>query len=74
MGVLAFMVLVLSISDYVTDVEIEVNPVFTDNFPIWRGASYVLFYLWLLGGDIFFYEKSQINYRLIFQFENHNMP
>ena len=50
------------------------NKTFTDHFPIWRGASYILFYIWMLGLDVLFYERSQINYKLVFQFKNHRMP
>lgn len=74
MGAILMMTTVLIFTDQSNNFKIEGTNNFTNHFPIWRGASYILFYLWLLGLDVLFYERSQINYRLIFQFKHHNMP
>lgn len=74
MGTLILMITAVIISDIHTHVVLEVNKTFTEHFPIWRGASYILFYLWFIGLDVTFYERSQINYRLIFKFGRYNMP
>lgn len=74
MGCLVLMVTVLIITDYVNNITLEDDSIFINHFPIWRGASYILFYLWILSLDILFYERSQINYPLIFQFKDHYMP
>jgi hypothetical protein len=47
---------------------------FIDFFPVWRGASEMVWYIWILGLCTLFYEKSGINYKLIFHFEKHNFP
>ena len=49
-------------------IDLDSNPIFTQRFPVWRGASYLLFYIWVLGLCVLFYESSQINYKLIFHF------
>lgn len=45
-----------------------------DQFPMWRGASYIIFYMWIFGLDTLFYETSHINYHLILYIPGYEMP
>lgn len=74
MGVIVFLIVALVMTDSLKNTQLWTNEILANQFPIWRGASYILFYMWMLSLDILFYEKSQINYRLIFHYESHNMP
>ena len=38
-------------------------------FPIWRGASYLIFYTWILGFDIWLFEYFKIDYKQILPME-----
>lgn len=51
-----------------SDITLANNKEFQDQFPAWRGAAELVFYFWILSFNILFYERSQINYRLIFYF------
>jgi hypothetical protein len=68
MGAIFLLISLLICIIKIGNVSIENNKIFRDNFPVWRGASYLLLYLWILGFSVLFYEKSQINYRLIFHY------
>lgn len=50
------------------------NSTFTDHFPTWRGASEVIFYFWILGLCVLFYEQTNISYKQIFYFETFSLP
>lgn len=52
----------------VNNIEIGSNTIFRDQFPVWRGASETIFYIWILGLNVLFFEKSSINFKLIFHF------
>ena len=67
-GIIFMLALVLMFKEY-NGIELSNNTIFTQRFPVWRGASYVMVYLWVLGLNVAFYESSQINYKLIFHFD-----
>lgn len=73
-GFLSFIAILIMVN-VVNDIGIGTNSVFTNNFPVWRGACQVIFYIWVLGLNIWFYEKTQINYKLIFFTDDmYNLP
>lgn len=55
MGAMGLMVGVLVMSTLTTSISIEHNIIFRNHFPVWRGASYVLVYMWMLGISVMFY-------------------
>ena len=56
------------------NINIEDWPFFADNFAIWRGASYFILYIWVIGIGIKVMETYTINYRLIFALDNCYVP
>lgn len=40
-------------------------------FPIYRGASFVVLYIWLLAWNVYVWSNYHINYKLIFKFSHH---
>lgn len=41
---------------------LEEDKPFSDQFPVWRGVSSLIFYGWVLGLNILFFKSSRINY------------
>lgn len=74
MGANCLMVGVLIMSTMISSISIEHSEIFRNHFPVWRGASYVLMFMWMLGISVLFYEKAQINYNLIFHYGDNDMP
>lgn len=64
-------IVVLTIKD---DNGLGTNTIFTDHFPTWRGASEVIFYFWVLGLCVLFFEQANISYKQVFYFEGFNLP
>ena len=56
------------------NINIKDSPFFANNFVIWRGASYLVLYMWVLGFGIKIMEWFTINYRLIFALDNSYVP
>lgn len=48
--------------------EVQQDPIFNRDFPIWRGIAFVILYIWILGYNINFYEKFKISYHIILDF------
>lgn len=36
------------------NISLETNKTYASDFPIWRGASYIIFYQWMLGFSFLF--------------------
>lgn len=45
---------------------------FSRDFPTWRGIAIFILYIWLLGFDVYCFEKYKISHRLIFKFNDHH--
>lgn len=54
------------------NLSIENTSVFSRDFPTWRGIAIFILYIWVLGFNIFMYEKYKISHRLIFKFHDHH--
>ncbi len=46
--------------------------VFSRDFPTWRGIAIFILYIWVLGFDVYFFEKYKISHRLILKFDDHH--
>lgn len=72
-GALIMLIMIIPMNDIINNISIKTNQEFREQFPMWRGASYWLFYMWLIGCNFLFYETSQINYKLIFYMKGHKL-
>jgi hypothetical protein len=55
------------------DLSIEnTSAAFARDFPTWRGVAIFILYIWILGFDVYMFEKYKISHRLIFQFNDHH--
>jgi hypothetical protein len=45
---------------------------FSRDFPTWRGIAIFILYIWILGFDVYCFERYKISHRLIFQFNDHH--
>jgi hypothetical protein len=48
------------------------DPVFNRDFPVWRGISYFIIYMWVLAINVYMFERHHINYRLVFKFTDYH--
>ena len=55
MGAAIAILVAVALNKIISGISIENNQKFRDHFPIWRGASYLVLYLWILGLDLLFY-------------------
>ena len=44
---------------------LQSNPTFNEDFPMWKGLIFIIFYIWALGVNIYIYEKHNIDYRTV---------
>jgi len=49
MAVILFMSLLLAYQNK----GVETNPIFNRDFPTWRGIAFVIFYIWVIGINVF---------------------
>jgi flagellar biosynthesis protein FlhB len=45
---------------------------FSRDFPTWRGIALFILYIWILGFDVYCFERYKISHRLIFTFNDHH--
>ena len=55
-----------------SNLNIESDAIFSRDFPTWRGAAIFTLYIWVLGFNLFCFEKYKISHRLIFKFNDHH--
>jgi hypothetical protein len=55
-----------------TNVNLDNDKNFARDFPTWRGISIFIFYIWVLGFNIYMYEEYKITHRLILKFDDHH--
>jgi hypothetical protein len=65
MGFLIVIFAAMNFFENYHDITIEQNPKFALEFPVWRGASSFVFFMWILGFALLFMEKMNINYKLV---------
>ena len=63
-----FLIIVLKINN----LDFEMDTKFSRDFPTWRGLGIFIFYIWILGFDIYMFEEYKITHRLIFKFNDHH--
>lgn len=55
-----------------TGQSVETNTVFSRDFPTWRGIGIFILYIWVLGFNLYCFERYKISHRLIFKFNDHH--
>lgn len=61
--IIIFMCIILSREHIV----LEVDPIFNQHFPLWRGISTYIFYVWMLGTNLLFFERFKISHKIILE-------
>jgi hypothetical protein len=56
------------------DINFNTNIAFENTFPIWRGLSYFIIGIWLMGINTYIFNYFQINFYLFTAFNNFHMP
>lgn len=59
----AFLAIILAASN----INLEKDPIFNKDFSHWRGIAFIIFYIWSLGINMYFYEKYNINHRVVLE-------
>lgn len=52
-GVIVTVIIVLIIILAYSGISIETDPTFNRDFPTWRGIAFFIFYIWILGFDVY---------------------
>lgn len=52
--------------------DVENNSVFARDFVVWRGLAIFVLYIWVLGFDLYCFERYKISHRLTFHFNDHH--
>jgi len=50
-AVIGFMSFLLAYSNK----SVETDPIFSRDFPIWRGSAFIILYIWIIGIDVYFF-------------------
>lgn len=53
-------------------ISIEKDPVFSRDFPTWRGIAYFIFYMWIISINTYFFEAYNVSHRIIFHYNEHH--
>lgn len=56
----------------VKDSKFDDNSIFTRDFPVWRGISFFIIYMWILAIDVYMFERHHISHKLIFKFNDYH--
>lgn len=67
-------IVVLVVIIQINDLSIANQSNFSRDFPTWRGIAIWIWYVWILGTDIYFYDKFKIRYRQIFKIKPDHYP
>ena len=70
-GLLCFIFIFIIFLAYNYDIDMDRDPDFKSIFPMFRGFFIVCLYWWILGFNVYFWNKSNISYKVIFKFDNH---
>ena len=61
--VIVFMCIILARAN----ITLQANQKFNADFVVWRGISIFIFYIWVLGLDLTYFQKYKISFRIIFK-------
>ena len=70
-GLLCFIFIFIIFLAYNYDIDMDRDPDFKSIFPMFRGFFIVCLYWWILGFNVYFWNKANISYKVIFKFDNH---
>ena len=70
-GLLFFIFAIIIFLAYNYHIDMDVDSDFKSIFPMFRGFFIVCLYWWILGFNVYFWNKSNISYKVIFKFDNH---
>lgn len=54
--------------------QVQTDPIFNGDFPTWRGITLFIMYIWALGINLHHYEKYNINYRNVMDYNYTKYP
>ena len=70
-GLLFFILAFIIFLAYNYQIDMDVDQDFKSLFPMFRGFFIICLYWWILGFNVYFWNKSNISYKVIFKFDNH---
>lgn len=71
-GVSSSLLILLIVLIAINNISLSTDNRFSRDFPVWRGIAIIIFYVWILGFNIYMYEQYKITHRLIFNFNDHH--
>jgi hypothetical protein len=71
-GISFSLLVLLIVIIIIKDITLEKDSTFARDFPTWRGIAIFIFYVWILGFNVYMYEEYKITHRLIFKFNDHH--
>ena len=54
----------------INNITLQQDSTFARDFPTWRGIAIFIFYIWILGFNIYMYEEYKLTHRMIFHFND----
>ena len=70
-GLLIFEIIIIFVIGFKFNLDIDNDPNFKSVFPMFRGFFVICLYWWTYGINVYFWNKYQISYRVILEFDNH---
>jgi len=70
-GCTLILLIVIVIMGWYGDVDPDDNELFSYIFPIFRGAAFIIIYIWLLGWNAYGWTRYHVNYKRMFKFNYH---
>ena len=74
MATVIIMISVITFLIIYFDINFSTSMDFENTFPIWRGLSYFILYIWLLGINTYIFNYFKINFYLLTAFNNFHLP
>lgn len=53
---------------------VQTDPIFNNDFPVWRGVTLWIIYMWVMGINLHHYEKFNVNHRVILENRSTRYP
>lgn len=70
-GSTATLFIVILVMSLCGDIDPDDNATFENIFPMFRGAAFIIVYIWLLGWNVYGWTRYHVNYKRMFKFNYH---
>lgn len=70
-SVIVVLIGICCIISYYYNIDMDSDAEFKSIFPMFRAFFVICLYIWLLGINVYVWDKAKINYKLAFQFSSH---